>query len=121
MKIGVLLGDDIGHEVVPECVKVMKAAASRTGLAVDWQPLPIGKHGHEQHGNTLPACDRGGVVGARRLGHGADRACRLSAQRPNLGHAAGAQEIRTVCGGTAVALLSEHRLDPQGRGHRLRA
>lgn len=55
MKIGILLGDDIGHEVVPECVKVMKAAAARTGLAIDWETLPIGKHGHEQHGNTLPA------------------------------------------------------------------
>ncbi len=55
VKIGVLLGDDIGHEVVPECVKVMKAAAACTGLAIDWRPLPIGKHGHEQHGNTLPA------------------------------------------------------------------
>src|SRR5438034_3648717 len=33
----------------------MRAAASRAGLAVDWQPLPIGKHGHEEHGNTLPA------------------------------------------------------------------
>ena len=56
LKIGILLGDDIGHEVVPECVKVMKAAAARAGLAdrlVD--TLPIGKHGHEQHGNTLPA------------------------------------------------------------------
>ncbi len=55
MKIGILLGDDIGHEVVPECVKVMKAAAARTGLAIEWQQLPIGKHGHEQHGDTLPA------------------------------------------------------------------
>ena len=55
VKIGVLLGDDIGQEVVPECVKVIKAAAARTGLALEWQPLPIGKHGHEQHGNTLPA------------------------------------------------------------------
>jgi len=55
VKIGVLLGDDIGHEVVPECIKVMKAAASRTGLAIDWRPLPIGKRGHEQHGDTLPA------------------------------------------------------------------
>jgi 3-isopropylmalate dehydrogenase len=54
VKIGVLLGDDIGHEVVPECVKVMKAAAARTGLDITWQQLPIGKHGHEQHGNTLP-------------------------------------------------------------------
>jgi 3-isopropylmalate dehydrogenase len=53
--IGILLGDDIGHEVVPECVKVMQAAASRTGLAIDWQTLPIGKHGHDEHGKTLPA------------------------------------------------------------------
>ena len=55
MKIGILFGDDIGLEVVPECIKVMRAAASRAGLAVDWQPLPIGKRGHEEHGNTLPA------------------------------------------------------------------
>ena len=55
MKIGIFLGDDIGHEVVPECVKVMKAAAARTGLSIEWQPLPIGKAGHEEHGDTLPA------------------------------------------------------------------
>ncbi len=55
MKIGILFGDDIGLEVVPECIKVMRAAASRAGLAVDWQALPIGKRGHEEHGNTLPA------------------------------------------------------------------
>ena len=55
MKIGILLGDDIGLEVVPECVKAMKAAAARERLAIDWHPLPIGKAGHEQHGNTLPA------------------------------------------------------------------
>ncbi|MGH6725197.1 MAG: isocitrate/isopropylmalate dehydrogenase family protein [Pseudolabrys sp.] len=55
MNIGILPGDDIGHEVVPECVKVMKAAASRAGLAIDWHTLPIGKNGHDQHGNTLPA------------------------------------------------------------------
>jgi 3-isopropylmalate dehydrogenase len=54
VKLGILLGDDIGHEVVPEAVKAIKAAAARTGLVVDWQPLPIGKNGHEQHGHTLP-------------------------------------------------------------------
>ncbi len=54
MKVGILLGDDIGLEVVPECVKVMRVAAERTGLGIDWQPLPIGKQGHELHGNTLP-------------------------------------------------------------------
>ena len=30
MKIGILLGDDIGLEVVPEAVKVIKAAAAKT-------------------------------------------------------------------------------------------
>ncbi|MCC7485709.1 MAG: isocitrate/isopropylmalate dehydrogenase family protein [Burkholderiales bacterium] len=54
MKIGILLGDDIGLEVVPECVKVMKAAAARTSLAVEWRELPVGKRGHELHGKTLP-------------------------------------------------------------------
>jgi 3-isopropylmalate dehydrogenase len=55
VKIGVLLGDDIGLEVVPECVKVMRAAAASAGLAIDWAPLPIGRLGHDEHGNTLPA------------------------------------------------------------------
>jgi 3-isopropylmalate dehydrogenase len=54
LKIGILLGDDIGLEVVPEAVKVMKTAASRSGLAIDWHTLPIGKAGHEMEGNTLP-------------------------------------------------------------------
>ena len=54
LRIGILLGDDIGLEVVPEAVKVMKAAAKATGLEVQWQELPIGKRGHELHGHTLP-------------------------------------------------------------------
>ena len=54
LKIGILEGDDIGLEVVPECVKVMKAAAAKAGLEVDWRPLPIGRKGHASHGHTLP-------------------------------------------------------------------
>jgi 3-isopropylmalate dehydrogenase len=54
LKIGILQGDDIGLEVVPECVKVMKAAAAKTGLEVEWHPLPVGKTAHESHGTTLP-------------------------------------------------------------------
>ena len=54
LKIGILLGDDIGLEVVPEAIKVMQAAAARTGLAVEWLPLPIGRSGHETHGHTMP-------------------------------------------------------------------
>ena len=37
LKIGILEGDDIGLEVVPETVKVMKAAAGKTGLAIEWR------------------------------------------------------------------------------------
>src|SRR5215471_16013635 len=55
LKIGILPGDDIGLEVVPECVKAMKAAAACERLDIEWRALPIGKHGHEQHGHTLPA------------------------------------------------------------------
>jgi 3-isopropylmalate dehydrogenase len=55
VKIGVLLGDDIGVEVVPECVKVMKAAVTRSGLEIDWRSLPIGRRAHEERGNTYPA------------------------------------------------------------------
>ncbi len=54
LKIGIMLGDDIGLEVVPEAVKVMKAAAAKTGLAIEWSELAIGKHGHDLHGHTFP-------------------------------------------------------------------
>ncbi len=54
MKIGILIGDDIGYEVVPECVKVLTAAASRARLEVEWVTLPIGKEGHETYGHTNP-------------------------------------------------------------------
>jgi 3-isopropylmalate dehydrogenase len=54
LKIAVLEGDDIGLEVVPECVKVIKAAAAKSGLAIEWLPLPIGRRAHDSHGHTLP-------------------------------------------------------------------
>lgn len=54
LKIGILLGDDIGLEVVPETVKVMQAGAAATGLDIEWQELPIGVAGHDAHGDTLP-------------------------------------------------------------------
>ncbi|GAB2897267.1 isocitrate/isopropylmalate dehydrogenase family protein [Paraburkholderia jirisanensis] len=54
MKIGILEGDDIGHEVVPEAVKVMRAAAGRAGLEIDWRPVPIGRKAFDTLGHTLP-------------------------------------------------------------------
>jgi 3-isopropylmalate dehydrogenase len=54
MKIGILNGDDIGHEVVPEAVKVMRAAAAATGLAIAWVPVPIGRQALDTLGTTMP-------------------------------------------------------------------
>jgi 3-isopropylmalate dehydrogenase len=54
LKIGILNGDDIGLEVVPECVKAMRAAAQKTGLEIDWHPVPVGKKALDELGHTLP-------------------------------------------------------------------
>lgn len=54
LKIGILNGDDIGLEVVPETVKVMRAAAEASHLAIDWQPVPIGRTAYDTLGYTLP-------------------------------------------------------------------
>jgi 3-isopropylmalate dehydrogenase len=55
LTIGILEGDDIGHEVVPAAVAVARAAAERYGVAIDWRPLPIGRRALDTHGSTLPA------------------------------------------------------------------
>ena len=54
LKIGILEGDDIGLEVVPEAIKVMRAAAEKTGLAIEWFPMPIGRRAYDESGYTLP-------------------------------------------------------------------
>ena len=54
LTIGILEGDDIGLEVVPECVKAMREAASRASLDIDWRPLPIARKAHDLHGHTIP-------------------------------------------------------------------
>ena len=54
LKIGILEGDDIGLEVVPEAIKVMRAAAAKTGLSIEWFPMPIGRKAFDQLGYTLP-------------------------------------------------------------------
>lgn len=55
LKIGILEGDDIGHEVVPETIKVMRRAAEITGLSIAWEPVPIGRRALDTLGFTLPA------------------------------------------------------------------
>ena len=52
--LGVLNGDDIGHEVVPAAVEVVTAAAARFGLRIDWRPMPIGRSALDSHDSTLP-------------------------------------------------------------------
>ncbi len=52
--LGVLEGDDIGHEVVPAAVEVASAAAARHGLQIAWRPMPIGRQALDAHGSTLP-------------------------------------------------------------------
>jgi 3-isopropylmalate dehydrogenase len=54
LEIGILDGDDIGHEVVPAAVTVAKAAAERAGLAIAWRPVPIGRRALDTHGSTMP-------------------------------------------------------------------
>lgn len=52
--IGILNGDDIGLEIVPAAVEVIRAAAEHTGLHIDWRALPIGRTALETHGSTFP-------------------------------------------------------------------
>src|SRR5471030_2581120 len=54
LQLGILLGDDIGLEVVPEAVKVVDAAAKAAGLPIDWRPVLIGRRALDDLGETLP-------------------------------------------------------------------
>jgi 3-isopropylmalate dehydrogenase len=54
LTLGVLEGDDIGHEIVPASVRIASAAAERAGLGIDWRPLPIGRRALDEHGSTMP-------------------------------------------------------------------
>ncbi len=54
MKLGILEGDDIGHEIVPAAVEVARAAAAATGLEIDWIDIPIGRRALDELGHTMP-------------------------------------------------------------------
>src|SRR5688500_4842835 len=54
LNIGILEGDDIGLEVVRETIKVMKAAAQKCALDIDWHPMLIGKKAYDELSYTLP-------------------------------------------------------------------
>lgn len=54
-QIGVLNGDDIGLEIVPVTVDVLKAAVEKyPDVKIEWVPLPIGYPSFLENGNSLP-------------------------------------------------------------------
>ena len=53
-EIGVLLGDDIGLEIVPETIRAMRAAVERTQVPIQWSELPIGRPAYDTLGTTFP-------------------------------------------------------------------
>lgn len=54
LKIGILEGDDIGHEIVPAAVEVARAAAEAAGLPINWTAVPIGRRALDTCGHTMP-------------------------------------------------------------------
>ena len=55
LRLGVLLGDGIGPEIVPASVRVVDAAVQASGAPpVEWHELPMGLTAIEQHGSALP-------------------------------------------------------------------
>lgn len=54
LRIGILEGDEIGHEIVPASVRIARAAAKITGQDIDWINVPIGRRALETHGHTMP-------------------------------------------------------------------
>ena len=55
-RLGVMLGDGIGPEIVPSSVRVVDAALAAAGAdPVVWHELPLGASAIEEHGSALPA------------------------------------------------------------------
>jgi 3-isopropylmalate dehydrogenase len=54
-RLGVMLGDGIGPEIVPASVRVVDAALAAAGAEpVDWHELPLGASAITEHGSALP-------------------------------------------------------------------
>jgi len=53
-RIGILEGDDIGHEIVPAAVKIARAAAAAVKLNIEWVDVPIGQRAFDTLGHTMP-------------------------------------------------------------------
>jgi len=54
-RLGVLLGDGIGPEIVPASVAILDAAMSAVGApAIEWTELPLGRAAIDTHGTAVP-------------------------------------------------------------------
>ena len=54
-RLGVMLGDGIGPEIVPASVRVVDTALAAAGAQpVDWHELPVGGSAIETHGSAVP-------------------------------------------------------------------
>lgn len=64
LHIGVMLGDDIGPEIVPQAVAVLRAAADREpGLELEFHDWPVGWSSYLDNGHTLPDETLEGLAG----------------------------------------------------------
>jgi 3-isopropylmalate dehydrogenase len=63
-RLGVMLGDGIGPEIVPASVRVVDAALAAAGAGpVDWQELPLGASAIEEHGSAIPSATMEALAG----------------------------------------------------------
>ena len=54
-RVGILKGDDIGLEIVPVAVQVLKTAVTKyQDIKIDWVELPVGYPSYLETGETLP-------------------------------------------------------------------
>ncbi|QNG18619.1 isocitrate/isopropylmalate dehydrogenase family protein [Rhodococcus triatomae] len=54
VRIGVMTGDGIGHEIVPATRRVVTSAAKASGVAIEWVPLELGLDAIERRGTPIP-------------------------------------------------------------------
>ena len=63
-RLGVMLGDGIGPEIVPASVRVVDAALAAAGAEpVEWQELPLGASAIDEHGSAIPDTTLEGLTG----------------------------------------------------------
>lgn len=55
VRIGSMVGDGIGHEIVPAAMRVIESAMQAVGgPAIEWVVLPLGADAIESHGSPIP-------------------------------------------------------------------